>query len=286
MFCPNRLLFCVRIREQFYFETPVSYVLKRGSFMSYVMAIANQKGGVGKTTTSINLSACLASSRVKVLLVDLDSQGNATSGLGINKNDLEQDMYDVLINGVRMDKVIVPTAWKNLWVAPATMNLAGAEIDLIEKKNRALSLKKQLDKVRDNYDYIIIDCPPSLSLLTINALTAADSVLIPIQCEFYALEGVTQLIQTVDRVRTTSNPSLFVEGIVMTMADTRTNLSNDVVAAVHDHFPDLLYKTMIPRSVRLGEAPSYGQPITVYDPKSKAADAYRALAREVKRRAK
>jgi chromosome partitioning protein len=252
--------------------------------MSHVIAIANQKGGVGKTTTSINLSACLASQRVKVLLVDLDSQGNATSGLGINKKDLKLDMYDVLIHNVHMDEMIVPTAWKNLWVAPATMNLAGAEIDLIDKKNRALSLKRQLDKVKDLYDYIIIDCPPSLSLLTINALTAADSVLIPIQCEFYALEGVTQLIQTIDRVRDTSNPSLYVEGIVMTMVDTRTNLSNDVVAAVRNHFPELVYTTMIPRSVRLGEAPSYGQPITIYEPKSKAADAYRALAQEVKRR--
>ena len=164
--------------------------------------------------------------------------------------------------------------------------LAGAEIELIEKKNRALSLKKQLDKVKESYDYVLIDCPPSLSLLTINALTAADSVLIPIQCEFYALEGVTQLIQTVDRIRETSNPNLSVEGIVMTMADTRTNLSNDVVTAVHEHFPDLLYKTMIPRSVRLGEAPSYGEPIIAYDPKCKASDAYRALSREVKRRAK
>ncbi len=252
--------------------------------MSHIIAIANQKGGVGKTTTSINLSACLANPRRKVLLVDLDSQGNATSGLGIAKGDLKQDMYDVLINGTRMEEIITPTQWKNLYVAPATMNLAGAEIDLINKKNRAKCLKKQLDKVREQYDYIIIDCPPSLSLLTINALTAADSVIIPIQCEFYALEGVTQLMQSIERIKGSSNPDLTVEGIIMTMADSRTHLSNDVVSAVQEHFPDLLYHTLIPRSVRLGEAPSYGMPITAYDPKSKAAEAYKALAREVLRR--
>ncbi|MCH3949860.1 MAG: AAA family ATPase [Acidaminococcus sp.] len=254
--------------------------------MSHVIAIANQKGGVGKTTTSINLSACLASPRRKVLLVDLDSQGNATSGLGINKNELKHDMYDVLINGVRMEEIITPTQWKNLSVAPATVNLAGAEIDMIDKKNRAKCLKKPLDKVRDMYDYILIDCPPSLSLLTINALTAADSVIIPIQCEFYALEGVAQLLQSVERIKASSNPDLYVEGIVMTMADSRTHLSNDVVKAVQEHFPNLLYRTLIPRSVRLGEAPSYGMPITAYDPHSKAAEAYKALTREVLRRAK
>lgn len=222
--------------------------------MTRIIAVANQKGGVGKTTTSISLAACLAEGRKKTLLVDLDAQGNATSGLGIDKSSLERCLYDVLINHTELEEIIQPTAWKDLWVAPATMNLAGAEIDLIEKKN-----------------------PP-------NALTAADSVLIPIQCEFYALEGVTQLLATVDRIRQSTNPDLTIEGIVMTMTDSRTNLSNDVVAQVKEHFPELLFKTMIPRSVRLGEAPSYGQPITVYDPHGKAAEAYRALAREVKRR--
>lgn len=251
--------------------------------MTRVIAVANQKGGVGKTTTSINLAACLAEGRKKTLLVDLDAQGNATSGLGIDKSSLSRCMYDVLINNTEMDEIIQPTEWKNLWVAPATMNLAGAEIDLIEKKNPANALKKHLSKITYNYDFIIIDCPPSLSFLTVNALTAAASVLIPIQCEFYALEGVSQLLSTVDRIRQSTNPDLAVEGIVMTMTDSRTNLSNDVVAQVREHFPDLVYKTMIPRSVRLGEAPSYGQPITVYDPHGKTAEAYRALAREVKR---
>lgn len=254
--------------------------------MGKVIAVTNQKGGVGKTTTSINLASCLAEMGKKVLLLDNDPQGNATSGLGIVKMNLKKCIYDVLIKEVPLAEVIVATEFSNLWIAPATINLAGAEIDLVNKLNRECCLKRAIESSKKNYDYIIIDCPPSLSLLTINALTAADSILIPIQCEFYALEGVTQLLNTAERIQEMLNPELELEGILMTMSDTRTNLTNDVVNEVKKHFPALLYKTVIPRSVRLGEAPSFGQPINVYDPKSKGAEMYRALAKEVLNRGK
>jgi len=246
-----------------------------------VIAVANQKGGVGKTTTCINLASCLAEAGKKVLLLDSDPQGNSTSGLGIDKNDLKQCMYDVLIKKLPLQDIIVHTAWPNLDVAPSTINLAGAEIDLVNQMNREGCLKRALDLIKDDYDFVLIDCPPSLSLLTINALTAAHSIIIPIQCEFYALEGVTQLLNTAERVQEVLNPDLELEGILMTMSDNRTNLSNDVMNEVKEHFPALLYDTIIPRSVRLGEAPSFGQPINIYDPKSKGAEAYRALAQEV-----
>ena len=249
--------------------------------MGKVIAVANQKGGVGKTTTCINLASCLAEAGKKVLLLDSDPQGNSTSGLGIDKNDLKQCMYDILIKKLPLQDIIVHTAWPNLDVAPSTINLAGAEIDLVNQMNREGCLKRALDLIKNDYDFVLIDCPPSLSLLTINALTAAHSIIIPIQCEFYALEGVTQLLNTAERVQEVLNPDLELEGILMTMSDNRTNLSNDVMNEVKEHFPALLYDTIIPRSVRLGEAPSFGQPINIYDPKSKGAEAYRALAQEV-----
>lgn len=249
--------------------------------MGKVIAITNQKGGVGKTTTSVNLSACIAKLGKKVLLIDMDPQGNASSGLGIDKDNLELCIYDVLINGMTMNDVIVPTALKKLKIAPASIDLEGAGVELVNLPKREHILKKALKEVKDDYDFIFIDCPPSLDLLTLNALTAADGVLIPIQSEFYALEGVSQLINTVNLVKKSLNEKLEVEGVLLTMFDGRTNLSIQVADEVKKFFTTKVYKTIIPRNVRLSEAPSYGEPIIIYDPKSKGAEVYMKLAKEV-----
>lgn len=249
--------------------------------MVKVIAIANQKGGVGKTTTSVNLSACLADLGKKVLLIDIDPQGNSTSGLGFRKIDIKRCVYDVLINDVPVENCVLPTQVPNLTLLPATIQLAGAEIELVTIMSRETKLKRALDKIKYSYDYLIIDCPPSLGLLTINSLTAANSVLVPIQCEFYALEGLSQLMKTVSLVQKNLNPALTLEGVVLTMFDARTNLSIQVVDEVKNHFRHKVYRTIIPRNVRLSEAPSHGKPVTLYDPKSKGAEVYVELAKEV-----
>ena len=254
-------------------------------YVAKIIAVANQKGGVGKTTTSVNLAACLAAKQQKVLLVDCDPQGNASSGYGIEKSAIDQTIYQVLIDNVAVKTVIQPTEFK-VDVLPANIELAGAEVELVAAISRETRLKRALDTVKAAYDYIIIDCPPSLGLLTLNSLAAADSVLMPIQCEFYALEGVSQLMNTIELVRNNLNPSLEIEGVVMTMYDSRTKLAEQVVAEVRENFGDVVYKTMIPRTVRLSEAPSYGQPIIYYDKRSKGADVYRNLAEEVIARGK
>lgn len=249
--------------------------------LSKIIAIANQKGGVGKTTTSVNLGACLSTLGRKVLIVDIDPQGNTTSGVGINKADVEYCIYDILINDVHPSQTIVETGLPNLKLIPATIQLAGAEVELVPTISREVRLKKALATVRNDYDYILIDCPPSLGLLTINSLTAADSVLIPIQCEYYALEGLSQLLNTIRIVQKHLNTSLQIEGVLCTMFDARTNLGIQVIEEVKKYFQQKVYQTVIPRNVRLSEAPSHGQSIITYDPKSKGAEVYLELAKEV-----
>ena len=248
--------------------------------MGKIIAVANQKGGVGKTTTSVNLSAAFAEMGKKVLLIDCDPQGNATSGLGIEKDGLELSIYDALINDTPMEEIIIQTQF-GLDVVPSVMDLAGAEVELVNLEDKQYRLKKSVELVKEKYDYILIDCPPSLGHVTLNALTAADSVLLPLQCEFYALEGLSQLLSTVQLVQEQLNEKLRIEGLVLTMYDSRTNLAEQVVEEVKTHFPDMVYATKIPRNVRLSEAPSFGKPIFAYASSSKGAQAYMSLAEEV-----
>lgn len=256
-------------------------ILKVGDIVGRIIAIANQKGGVGKTTTSVNLGACLAYIGKKVLIVDIDPQGNATSGIGIDKSDVNQCIYDMLVDDVEARKVIIPTKVENLYTIPATIQLAGAEIELVPTISREVRLKRSLEEVKANFDYVLIDCPPSLGLLTINALTASDSVLIPVQCEYYALEGLSQLLNTVRLVQKHLNTELMIEGVLLTMLDARTNLGIQVIDEVKKYFQEKVYKTIIPRNIRLSEAPSHGEPIIIYDPKSRGAEVYLDLAKEV-----
>lgn len=249
--------------------------------MQGVMAITNQKGGVGKTTTAVNLSACIADLGKKVLLLDIDPQGNATSGIGIDKKKIKYCIYDALINDIPAEKIVYKSKINKLDVIPATIQLAGAEIELVPTLSREVRLKKVIEGIRARYDYIIIDCPPSLGLLTLNALTAADIVLVPIQCEYYALEGLGQLVNTINLVKKHLNSKLSIRGVILTMFDTRTNLSLQVAEEVKKYFGELVFEAVIPRNVRLSEAPSYGESILTYDPRSKGAEVYKLLAEEV-----
>lgn len=255
--------------------------------MGKVISLVNQKGGVGKTTTSINLSASLAYLGKRVLLIDLDPQGNTTTGVGINKGDINNSIYDVLTGRCTCVEAMVKTKYKQLYVLPATINLAGLDIELLEKSQqepgfaKVAQLKQHLEDIKDNFDFIIIDCPPSLGLITTNALTASDSVIIPVQCEFFALEGIMQLLNTIRLAQKQLNPNLDIEGVLLTMLDSRTNLGFEVVEDIRKFFKEKVYNTIIPRLIRLTEAPSHGEPIIVYDPKSKGSEAYLNLAKEV-----
>jgi len=249
--------------------------------MGRVLAVANQKGGVGKTTTAINLGACLAELGQRVLLCDIDPQGNATTGLGVRKSESEHSMYQVIIEGEAMRDAVQPTAVEGLHIVPASVDLAGAEVELVGLERREYRLRQALEMMRPRYDMIIVDCPPSLGLMTLNALTAADAVLIPLQCEYYAMEGLTQLLRTVQLVQGGLNPGLRVDGILLTMFDGRTNLSIQVADEVKRYYRDKVYRTVVPRSVRLSEAPSHGRPISRYDPRSRGSEVYRELAKEV-----
>lgn len=249
--------------------------------MGRIIAIANQKGGVGKTTTSINLSSCLAEAGKKILAIDLDPQGNTTSGLGVDKDDLENTVYELMLDECTIRESIHKTEIENLTLIPSNVNLSGAEIELLGINDKEYILKNAVDYIRDDYDFIIIDCPPSLNMLTVNAMTTADTVLVPIQCEYYALEGISQLIHTIDLVQERLNSNLRIDGVVFTMYDARTNLSSDVVDTVKENLNATVYQTIIPRNVRLAEAPSHGLPINLYDPKSSGAESYRNLAKEI-----
>lgn len=249
--------------------------------MGRTIVIANQKGGVGKTTTAINLSASLAELGKHVVIIDMDPQGNTTSGLGVEKEELEKTVYELLLGEISIEECMIKDVTENLTLVPSNINLAAAEIELIGIEDKEFILKNEVEKIKENYDFVLIDCPPSLSMLTINAMCAADTVLVPIQCEYYALEGLTQLMHTINLVQERLNPDLEIEGVVFTMYDARTNLSLQVVENVKSNLKQNIYKTIIPRNIRLAEAPSYGRPITEYDPKSTGAESYRLLAEEV-----
>jgi chromosome partitioning protein len=264
-------------------QAPAEPVADPSSTLPRILAIANQKGGVGKTTTAVNLGAALAELGYRVLVIDLDPQGNATTGLGIAHRNVEGSVYDVIMNDTPLEDCVEPTSVRNLFVVPATIDLAGAEIELVPAFSRELKLRRALQRVGDDYDFTLVDCPPSLGLLTVNGLAAADDVLVPIQCEYYALEGLGQLLRNVSLVRSNLNPTLDVRGIVLTMYDARTRLAEQVEQEVRTHFGEKVYRTVVPRTVRISEAPSYGQPVTVFDTSSRGATAYRELAKEVSR---